>query len=125
MKSVQATTRQLFRYSLILAWGLLTSPTLYSQSIYSQPYTFTTLAGNAGYGFADGTGSHARFNGPSGVASDVSASAATTRSGLSFMGPDTPAGKRGVPAEKLGALRQDGPKHAATLPLHGRIVYAR
>ncbi|MHB8520044.1 MAG: NHL repeat-containing protein [Limisphaerales bacterium] len=31
------------------------------QSVYA-PYTFTTLAGNAGYGSADGTGSAARFH---------------------------------------------------------------
>jgi len=31
-----------------------------AQSTY-EPYTFTTLAGNAGYGNTDGTGSDARF----------------------------------------------------------------
>src|SRR6266550_4351193 len=36
-----------------------------------EPYTFTTLAGNAGYGSADGTGSGARFNFPKGVAVDT------------------------------------------------------
>src|SRR5438552_3995724 len=40
-----------------------------AQSSYT-PYTFTTLAGNAGYGFVDGTGSAARFYHPSGVAVD-------------------------------------------------------
>ena len=40
-----------------------------AQSSYT-PYTFTTLAGNAGYGFVDGTGSAARFNVPFGVAVD-------------------------------------------------------
>jgi sugar lactone lactonase YvrE len=33
--------------------------------------TFTTLAGNAGYGSADGTGPNARFNFPAGVAVDA------------------------------------------------------
>ena len=37
---------------------------------HSQTYTFSTLAGNAGYGSADGTGSAARFWEPAGVAVD-------------------------------------------------------
>src|ERR1043165_1458594 len=41
-----------------------------AQSTYA-PYTFTTLAGNAGYGSADGTGSAARFNKPFGVVADT------------------------------------------------------
>src|SRR5438445_6627 len=56
-----------------LAWtmllALVTSESL-AQSTY-EPHTFTTLAGNAGYGSADGTGSDARFYAPSGVAVDV------------------------------------------------------
>ena len=34
------------------------------------PYTFATLAGNAGYGSANGVGRAVRFDGPSGVAAD-------------------------------------------------------
>jgi streptogramin lyase len=41
------------------------------QAHYATPYTFTTLAGNAGYGSADGTGSTARFWSPSSVAVDT------------------------------------------------------
>jgi streptogramin lyase len=70
MKTTQTTTGQLIRCFLILTWGLLTAPTLHSQSIYSQPYTFTTLAGSAGYGSADGTGASARFWNPYGVVVD-------------------------------------------------------
>src|SRR4051812_44832537 len=33
-----------------------------------EPYFFSTFAGDAGYGSADGTGSAARFNAPTGVA---------------------------------------------------------
>ncbi len=40
-----------------------------------EPYTFTTLAGYAGYGSADGTGNAARFTGPSGVAMDSAGNA--------------------------------------------------
>src|ERR1035441_5354297 len=36
----------------------------------AQTYNFSTLAGNAGYGSADGTGSGARFWNPAGVAVD-------------------------------------------------------
>jgi sugar lactone lactonase YvrE len=39
-------------------------------SFCSEAFTFTTLAGNAGYGSADGTGRNARFNFPQGVAVD-------------------------------------------------------
>jgi hypothetical protein len=37
---------------------------------HSQSYTFTTLAGTAGYGSADGAGSAARFKHPCGAAAD-------------------------------------------------------
>jgi sugar lactone lactonase YvrE len=43
------------------AWG---------QVNYATPYTFQTIAGNAGYGTADGIGSAARFYEPQGVAVD-------------------------------------------------------
>ena len=54
----------------VLALALLGLAVTASQTIAQSSYTFTTLAGNAGYGIADGTGSAARFSGPSGVAVD-------------------------------------------------------
>jgi sugar lactone lactonase YvrE len=39
---------------------------------YATPYTFQTIAGNAGYGTADGIGSAARFYGPQGAAAESS-----------------------------------------------------
>ena len=54
---------------------LFASLAAFGQANYAVPYTFTTLAGNAGYGSADGTGSAARFNGPSGVAVDSAGNA--------------------------------------------------
>ena len=57
----------------LLALALLaltaTSTLTRAQSNYT-PYTFTTLAGNAGYGNVDGIGTAARFLWPSGVAVD-------------------------------------------------------
>ena len=41
-----------------------------AQSVYATPYTFTTFAGSASYGTADGAGSHARFYWPWGSAVD-------------------------------------------------------
>jgi len=52
----------------VIALALTASQSL-AQSTY-EPYTFSTLAGNAGYGSADGTGSAARFSFPSGVTVD-------------------------------------------------------
>ena len=61
------------RNSTVLALALLglaaSAGQTVAQSSYT-PYTFTTLAGNVGYGFVDGTGSAARFYAPSGVAVD-------------------------------------------------------
>src|SRR5439155_731061 len=57
--------------SLAFVYAFLLAGSLGAQSIYI-PYTFTTLAGQASIGSADGTGSAARFNGPFGVATDSS-----------------------------------------------------
>ncbi len=42
----------------------------FGQANYATPYTFTTLAGNTGYGSADGTNGAARFAFPCGAAMD-------------------------------------------------------
>src|SRR5258707_3064955 len=57
--------------SLAFVYVFLLAGSLGAQSVYT-PYTFTTLAGAASPGSADGTGSAARFNYPFGVATDSS-----------------------------------------------------
>ena len=63
---MKSLTRVVACTMIVLA---LTSGQCLAQRTY-EPYTFTTLAGNAGYGSADGTGSTARFRKPSSVAVD-------------------------------------------------------
>ncbi len=55
-------------FALLLAFS--TGAGLVAQINYATPYAFTTLAGNAGYGSADGVGSAARFGDPRGMAMD-------------------------------------------------------
>ena len=55
---------------LTCAAGVLASAATASAQRNYEPYSFGTLAGNAGYGSADGTGSAARFYNPTGVATD-------------------------------------------------------
>src|SRR6266702_1481982 len=57
--------------SSAFVYAFLLGGSLGAQSVYT-PYTFTTLAGQASIGSADGTGSAARFSNPSGVATDSS-----------------------------------------------------
>ncbi len=63
---MKKTPRLLARTMIGLA---LTAIQSVAQSVYT-PYTFTTLAGNAGYGSADGTGIAARSWDPFGVTVD-------------------------------------------------------
>jgi sugar lactone lactonase YvrE len=59
--------------SVLLFAALAGAPGLRAQSDYATPYTFTTLAGQAGTGgFSDGTGVNAQFSGPRGVTVDSS-----------------------------------------------------
>src|SRR5882724_5207669 len=74
----------------LFALGLTAIQSL-GQTTY-EPYTFTTLAGNAGYGSADGTGSAARFNGASGVAVDSAGNVYVADSGNNEIRKMTPAG---------------------------------
>ena len=78
-------------FELTLLVLALTSILSLAQSTY-EPYTFTTLAGNAGPGSADGTGSAARFNHPSGVAVDSAGNVYVADSGNHTIRKVTPAG---------------------------------
>ena len=71
--------------------GASAPPPTPGRTIYT-PYTFTTLAGNVGYGNADGTGSAARFNSPSGVAVDTGGNVYVTDAGNGTIRKVTPAG---------------------------------
>ena len=58
----------------------------------SQTFSFTTLAGSASVGSADGAGAAARFSGPSGVAVDKQGNVYVTDSGNNTIRKITPAG---------------------------------
>ena len=82
-------------FNCLLIWTMfvlaLTTSQSLSQSIY-EPYTFTTLAGNAGYGSVDGTGGAARFNQPAGVAADNAGNLYVADTGNHTIRKVTPAG---------------------------------
>jgi hypothetical protein len=85
------STLWLLAFGIFLAARAWLVPTVLAQSTY-EPYTFTTLAGNAGYGSADGTGSAARFWNPSGVAVDSAGSVYVADSKNHTMRKVTPVG---------------------------------
>src|SRR6266481_4842614 len=77
--------------SLAFVYAFLLAGSLGAQSVYT-PYTFTTLAGQASIGSADGTGSAARFYYPSGVATDSSGNVYVADYSNSTIRQITPAG---------------------------------
>src|SRR5258708_10362761 len=77
--------------SLALVYAFLLAGSLGAQSVYT-PYTFTTLAGQASIGSADGTGSAARFYEPEGVAADSSGNVYVADTFNHTIPKNTPAG---------------------------------
>src|SRR3989440_249336 len=77
--------------SLAFVYTFLLAGSLGAQSVYT-PYTFTTLAGAASVGSADGTGSAARFYNPRGVATDSSGNVYVADSDNNTIRKITPAG---------------------------------
>src|SRR5882672_8095539 len=77
--------------SLAFVYAFLLAGSLGAQSVYI-PYTFTTLAGQASIGSADGTGSAARFNYPYGTATDSSGNVYVADTSNSTIRKITPAG---------------------------------
>src|SRR5437899_7385266 len=76
---------------LAFVYAFLLAGSLGAQSVYT-PYTFTTLAGQASIGSADGTGSAARFYNPYGVATDSSGNVFVADRNNSTIRKITPAG---------------------------------
>src|SRR6516162_64795 len=77
--------------SLTFVYSFVLTGSLGAQSVYT-PYTFTTLAGAASIGSADGTGSGARFFYPHGVATDSSGNVYVADAGNNTIRKITPAG---------------------------------
>src|SRR5437867_1850435 len=82
----------------LLMFALFAAPRVWLRSTVlaqtSEPYTFTTLAGNAGYGNVDGTGSDARFAGPSDVAVDSAGNVYVADTGNNTI-------RKGIPANSI------------------------
>src|SRR5262245_45851793 len=83
--------------SLLWLAPLLTSTSflvlpMAAQTDSSAAYTFTTFAGYAGYGSADGAGAAAQFKAPYGVALDTNGNVFVTDTGNNTIRKVTPAG---------------------------------
>lgn len=120
----------------LMAVGCLALVLVAGSSLPAQDYSFTTIAGNAGYGSSDGAGPAARFNQPTGLALDAAgnllvadANNATIRK-LTLTGTNwvvsTIAGRAGLAAADDGlnsAARFNNPFALVALP-NGTVFVA-
>src|SRR6266581_2508041 len=86
MKERNCTVSAVALHALALTTILSLAQTTY------EPYTFTTLAGSAILGSADGTGSAVRFNSSSGLAVDSAGNVYVADAGNGTIRKVTPAG---------------------------------
>ena len=99
--------------SLAFVYAFLLAGSLGAQSVYI-PYTFTSLAGAASFGSADGTGSAAQFRYPNGVATDSSGTVYVADNSNHTIRQITPAGVVTTLAGQAGSFGSaDGTGSAA------------
>jgi sugar lactone lactonase YvrE len=100
-------------FCLVSGLGLMAA-----SRVHSQAFSFTTLAGSASIGAADGTGATARFSGPSGVAADRQGNIYVTDSGNNTIRKITPGGTVTTIAGQIGVKGSaDGPGTNASFNL--------
>jgi sugar lactone lactonase YvrE len=88
--------------------GLFTGVDLSFAEPICTPYTFTTIAGSAGYGSADGTNSAARFNDPTGLAVDSAGNLYVSDEGNYTIRKITPVGTNWVVTTMAGLAGSPG-----------------
>ncbi len=117
--------------------ALAAGAALHAQSNYATPYTFTTLAGQAGVrGYSDGTGAAAHFRLPQGITVDGSGNLYVADTENYTIRKITPAGvvstlaglpealdiPNSIPITVATEASQNGTGSAATIPGNGIVV---
>jgi hypothetical protein len=103
------------------AMTLLAVSAARAQSIYSTPYTFTTIAGKAGsHGSADGTNSAAQFYWPTGIAEDAQGNLYVVDRNENTVRKITPAGTNWVVTTIAGTA---GPSSSDADGTNGAAVF--
>jgi NHL repeat len=124
--------QQLLRSSIVLPCLFLVMAYIPAKGGTFGTYTFTTFAGNAGYGSTDGAGNTARFNQPRSIAADaagnvyVADTANHTIRKISALGVVTTfAGSAGIPgsADGVGTAARFNAPEGVALDASGDHIY--